>query len=277
MLTLAFDTATRWGRFALAEDGRLLDYRPMNVSGSYADALLPVVESMLADAGRSLEEVARIAVTRGPGSFTGLRIGVATAKGLAYALGAELHAVPTPAAMAADMLDGHPDRDLAMPALDARRGEIYAAIYRREGGWVEALAAPAAATPDAWWARLKALAADPEAPVFAGDGVGMLLGEGASLRPELRERGEPALRCWTAAHPRTARALALAVSAGEAGGTAVHPFTLTPLYARASEAEVKRGLDLTPGSSSGPVRDRRRGEDVRVEDVDEGKLPETDA
>ena len=46
MLGLAFDTATPWGRFALAEDGRLLAYQPLNVSGSYADALLPVIEQM---------------------------------------------------------------------------------------------------------------------------------------------------------------------------------------------------------------------------------------
>ena len=83
MLTLAFDTSTLWGRFALAENGKVLQYRPLNVSGSYADALLIVVQEMLTEAGRKQDELEAIAVTVGPGSFTGVRIGVATAKGLA--------------------------------------------------------------------------------------------------------------------------------------------------------------------------------------------------
>ena len=57
MLSLAFDTSTKWGRFALAEDQTVLDYRPLNVSGSYADALLPVVLDMLAAAGRTQTEL----------------------------------------------------------------------------------------------------------------------------------------------------------------------------------------------------------------------------
>ncbi|PIE76280.1 tRNA (adenosine(37)-N6)-threonylcarbamoyltransferase complex dimerization subunit type 1 TsaB [bacterium DOLJORAL78_65_58] len=93
MLTLAFDTATPWGRFALAEDGALLQYRPLNVMGSYADALLTVVEEILERNQRDRADLEGIAVTSGPGSFTGLRIGVATAKGLAYGLGCRLTAV----------------------------------------------------------------------------------------------------------------------------------------------------------------------------------------
>ena len=61
MLSLALDTSTRWGRFALARPGELLAYRPLNVAGSYADALLPVVEEMLAETGLRKEDLEAVA------------------------------------------------------------------------------------------------------------------------------------------------------------------------------------------------------------------------
>ena len=87
MLTLAFDTATLNGRFALAENGQLLEYRPLNVSGSYADALLVVVNEMLTAAGKDRRDLRRVAVTTGPGSFTGVRIGVGHREGAGLGTG----------------------------------------------------------------------------------------------------------------------------------------------------------------------------------------------
>ncbi len=249
MLNLALDTATAWGRFALAADEQLLGYLPVNVTGSYADALLPVIERLLRESGHDLAEVGAVGVTRGPGSFTGVRIGVATAKGLAYGLGARLVAVSTLEAMAAAVLAEQPERELVVPVLDARRGEVFAGLYRRAGAWVDALAAPAAAAPDAWWARLREELNDLEVPIWCGCGVPLLLGQGAHLRAELQARGEPIPRHWIYAHPATARVLALALADPQLL-PATHPFALTPLYLRVSDAEIKRGLDLTP---SGPA------------------------
>ncbi len=248
MLILAFDTATPWGRFALADGGRLLVELPHNVTGSYADALLPVVARLLAAAGRGLAEVDTVAVTSGPGSFTGVRIGLATAKGLAYGLGARLVVAPSLAAMAAALLAEARDRELAVPVLDARRGEIFAAVYRRRGLWVDEVAAPAALPPDAWWERIRGLVADLDAPVWGGSGLALLVGAGPSLRAEFAARGVPAVRGWSAGHPATARALALAAGDPRTGLAGTHPFAASPLYLRASEAEIKRQLDLTPRS-----------------------------
>lgn len=253
MLTLAFDTATMWGRFALAEDGYLLQYRPLNVSGSYADALLPVMQEMLTEAGRSLEELKAVAVTVGPGSFTGVRIGVATAKGLAWGLGCQLFAVTSLEAMAGALLADHEQADLAVPVLDARRGEIFAGIYQRQGRWVTPVAGPAARKPDQWWDQLKSAVADPDQPVYGGDGTELLLGQGDKLRPELLGCGEPVLRRWTTAHPATAGALASAVSVGDPGLQPVHPFTLVPEYLRGSDAEVKKKVNLTPSVPSDEI------------------------
>jgi len=248
MLNLAIDTATNAGRFALADGDRVLDYRPVNLQGSCSDALLPVVEAMLADAGRTRSALTGIGVTTGPGSFTGVRIGVATAKGLAWALGCDLVGVTTLEAMAAALLDAaDPAVTLAVPVLDARRGEVYAGLYRRTaGGWVEAVVAAGAATPDAWWARLAAVLADPGAAAWGGDGAGLLLRKDDALRPELASRGVPALRDWTAAHPVTAPVLAAAMGRTGAALPRIHPFALVPTYMRASDAEVARRIDVTP-------------------------------
>lgn len=246
MLTLAFDTATPWGRFALAQDGVLLQYRPLNVMGSYADALLTVVEEILADNGRCKEDLGAIGVTKGPGSFTGLRIGVATAKGLAYGLGISLTSVTTLEAMAAALLEEHPGCGWAVPCLDARRREIYSGVYRRHEGWVAEIVAPRVMRADAWWEALKVELPGLEGPAFGGDGVEILLGQGEELRPELAGTGAPHLRVWSAAHPPTARTLAIAMSDPAGDLPDVHPFALVPEYLRASDAERNRGLDLTP-------------------------------
>ena len=260
MICLALDTCTNWGRFTLARGADVLVDRPHNVTGSYADSLLPLLDGMLEEAGLARADLDALAVARGPGSFTGVRIGVATVKGLAFGLGVPLYAVSTLEAMAAAMLLERPDRDWAVPSLDARRGELFAGVYRRRGAWVEVVAPPASLPMDAWWERVLEMAPDPEAPVYADSGTSLLLGAGETLRPELRARGDATLRCWSAAHPATAKALAWVVASGQAPFAPVHPFTLTPSYLRVSDAEVKRGLDLTPGGADAgeaPVEDRR--------------------
>ncbi|PID81102.1 tRNA (adenosine(37)-N6)-threonylcarbamoyltransferase complex dimerization subunit type 1 TsaB [bacterium DOLZORAL124_64_63] len=222
---------------------------------------MTVVEEIPERNQRDRADLEGIAVTSGPGSFTGLRIGVATAKGLAYGLGCRLTAVNTLEAMAAALLEEHPRHQWAVPCLDARRREIYAAVYRRQGGWVQEVLPPRARKIDAWWEVLRAELDDLNAPAFGGDGVELLLGQGGDLRPELSGTGEPHLRVWTAAHPPTARTLAVAMSAGESALPRVHPFALVPEYLRASDAELNRDLDLTP---------RRPADNV---DIHEGRQP----
>ena len=197
-----------------------------------------------------MDDLQALAVTIGPGSFTGVRIGVATAKGLAWGLSCQLFAVTSLEAMAGALLADHDEADLAVPVLDARRGEIFAGIYQRQGLWVKPVAPPAALKPDQWWDHLLSVVPDPDQPVYGGDGTELLLGQGDQLRSELLGRGEPVLRRWTTAHPATAGALAMAVSAGDPGLQPVHPFTLVPEYLRGSDAEVKKKVNLTPAVPS---------------------------
>jgi tRNA threonylcarbamoyladenosine biosynthesis protein TsaB len=126
MLLLALDTATDKGSLALVAEGRLLGEHLVESAGTYLQRLLPGVEALLQATGRRLEELGAIAVSVGPGNFTGLRIGLATAKGLAWALGCPLVPVPTPEALAAQFpFQPQPVGVL----LDAKRGEVFWGLF----------------------------------------------------------------------------------------------------------------------------------------------------
>jgi tRNA threonylcarbamoyladenosine biosynthesis protein TsaB len=113
MLILAFDTATDVATSALVEDGEVLGERT-----SRAVTLLEDVDALLRQAGARTGDIRGLAVGTGPGSFTGLRVGLATARGLAFALGVPVAGVSTLDALAA----GAPG---ALPVIDARRGEVF--------------------------------------------------------------------------------------------------------------------------------------------------------
>lgn len=116
MLVLAFDTATDVASVALAEDGEVLGERRSRPVRILADA-----EGILADAGRRAEEVGGIAVGIGPGSYTGLRMGLITARTLAFSLGVPVAGVSTLAALSA----GAPG---SVPVLDGRRNEVFTLV-----------------------------------------------------------------------------------------------------------------------------------------------------
>ncbi|MNQ00336.1 tRNA threonylcarbamoyladenosine biosynthesis protein TsaB [compost metagenome] len=124
---LNLETATKNCSVALAKEGKTIVYKEIADEGySHAERLHVFIEEVIKDAGISLNDLAAIAVSQGPGSYTGLRIGVSAAKGLCYALGIPLIAVDTLQILAsqANVSDG-----LIVPMLDARRMEVYSAIF----------------------------------------------------------------------------------------------------------------------------------------------------
>lgn len=126
MLLLAIDTATDQGSLALVEEDRLLGELTLTAPGSYLKFLLPGIETLLSASGRRLQEVEALAVSQGPGNFTGLRIGLATAQGLAWALNILVVAVSTLEVLAAQIpFQPHPIGVL----IDAKRREVFWGRY----------------------------------------------------------------------------------------------------------------------------------------------------
>jgi len=134
MIVLGIDTSTTSTAVALrVADGTTIERRDDPVAGSHpghATRLLGMIEELLGEAAIALDGVGRIAVGSGPGTFTGLRVGIATARGLAQSLGVELVAVSSLRALAHGALaaEADPVRPL-IAAIDARRGEVFAAAY----------------------------------------------------------------------------------------------------------------------------------------------------
>lgn len=139
MLLLALDTATERGSLALLEDERFLAEMSLDAPGTFLVHLLPALDALLAQTGRSLQEIGAICVSQGPGHFTGLRLGLATAQGLALALGAPAVPVPTLEVLAAPFA-GHPHPVAAIA--DAKRQEVYLGLFDCRGDFPEPLNRP---------------------------------------------------------------------------------------------------------------------------------------
>jgi tRNA threonylcarbamoyladenosine biosynthesis protein TsaB len=155
MIVLGFDTATRSTAVALRlADGRTLQVRddpaPDERPG-HATRLLDMADGLLAGAGLDWSALERIAVGRGPGTFTGLRVGVATARGLAQSLAVELVGVSSLQALAESRLRSERAGSRVLAVLDARRGEAFVAAYERTDRERESIAellAPVALAPE---------------------------------------------------------------------------------------------------------------------------------
>ena len=167
MILLAIDTSTHLGSVAVVDGGRLLAEVSARVRARHGETLLPHVQHVLAQAGVSPGELGLIAAGLGPGSFTGLRVGVATAKGLALALGVPIIGVCTLRVLARG-LGGH--GTLAVPVVDAHKGEVFAAIYRT-GDRLTEIVAPFHASPARAAAHLR--------PALQAGGPVLTCGDGA--------------------------------------------------------------------------------------------------
>ncbi|SDB36560.1 tRNA (adenosine(37)-N6)-threonylcarbamoyltransferase complex dimerization subunit type 1 TsaB [Eubacterium oxidoreducens] len=130
MKVLGIDSSGLVASVALVEDDNLLAEYTVNYKKTHSQTLLPMLEEIKKMTELDLESVDAIAVAAGPGSFTGLRIGSATAKGLGLALEKPLVAVPTVDALAYNLI-GH--RDYVCPIMDARRNQTYTGLYRFDG------------------------------------------------------------------------------------------------------------------------------------------------
>jgi tRNA threonylcarbamoyladenosine biosynthesis protein TsaB len=226
MLTLAMDTATKTIGLALLEDEEILAELFLNLGRHHAEVLLPALDRICSLAGTPIGSIDLIACTIGPGSFTGVRIGASTVKGLALATGKPVVGVSTLEALAFNAL---PRTALICPMLDARRNQVYTGLYREgKNGLPEPVGPELLIDVDTFLKGLE------EETVFLGDGAvryERLIGE---TRPG---RFTPA-----GARHQGIRAAAVGLIGLERHreGRVLNPLTFSPRYLRLSEAEVSK-------------------------------------
>lgn len=223
MLILAMDTSTSTGSVALVSPECVQGLLSVSIDLTHSEGLMPAIDTLLQRTGVSMKTVAAIACTTGPGSFTGLRVGIATAQGLAMANG-----LPCVGVSALDAFAHHachvslPVR----PIIPARKGWIYTRLYQWNGSAMEAQSEEQYITMDDCIAMIH------EPTLVFGPGFS---GYQNYLEEILQEHLVHAPMIWN--QPRADAIASLAMPSIQAGET-LHPAQLTPHYLAPSQAEV---------------------------------------
>ena len=227
MLILAFETSAKAGSVALLQEGRLLAESYQNTGLTHSQTLLSMAETMIKSCGLTPQDVKAVAVAAGPGSFTGVRIGVAAAKGFAWGLEIPCCGVSTLEAMAENLgiYEG-----TVVCTMDARRSQVYNAIFRAEKGNLNRL------TPD----RAISLAELGE-ELGKISGPIYLVGDGSNLTHQTLKDSLPDL-ILPPEHRLHQRAAGVAIAAERMlqNGEICDAESLQPNYLRLSQAERGR-------------------------------------
>lgn len=231
MRVLGIDTATRIASIGVADERGPRGERRAPMSGSHARTVLPLLADVLAAAGLSVTDLDLLAVSIGPGSFTGLRIGLSVAKGLAVAAGLPVIGVPTLEAYVRTL---GPRPGAVWPVLDARKGEVYAAGFRWNGQVLECFAPPATHAPGALASRMH-----PPCTLL-GDGVD-------AYREHWEARLAQAEYIGLDARPPSGAMVACIGAERRARLGADDVSELEPTYCRLSEAETHRQRSAAHG------------------------------
>lgn len=141
MKILAVDTSDNTATACVAEDNKLLAESVVNYKKTHSQTLMPMIDKCLNDSGTDISEIDLFAVANGPGSFTGLRIGVSAVKGMAHALGKPVVEVSTLEGMAYNL---YMCADVICPIMDARRSQVYNAVYSWDNAKLNILEPPRA-------------------------------------------------------------------------------------------------------------------------------------
>ena len=224
MKILALETATMAGSAAIVQDEELPGEIRVNISVAHAERLMPSIEYLLNASRISIKDIDAFAVSIGPGSFTGLRIGLSTAKGFSYSTGKPIISVPTLDAFAR-ALPFCPHS--ICPMLDARKNEVYAGLYKWESGICTKIVSETAINPADFLRQIK--------------GPIVFMGEGARIYKKLIEEvlGDAALFAPASKMIPSASAVGEIALEKFKKGIIADPVSLSPFYLRKSEAEMK--------------------------------------
>ena len=227
MLILAFETSAKAGSVALLDDTKLLGESYNNTGLTHSQTLMVMAEDLLKQCGKSVSDVTAVAVAEGPGSFTGVRIGVAAAKGFAWGGQLPCYGVSTLESMAETLgvYEGH-----VCACMDARRNQVYNAIFLAEDGKLERFSEDRAIALSDLQTELEHI----DGPIF-------LVGDGAALTYNTLKDAVPGL-ILPPEHRMHQRASGVAIVAAKeiAAGASGDANALTPNYLRLSQAERER-------------------------------------
>ncbi|HAK88276.1 MAG TPA: tRNA (adenosine(37)-N6)-threonylcarbamoyltransferase complex dimerization subunit type 1 TsaB [Nitrospiraceae bacterium] len=226
MKLLAIETSTMLGGVAIMDGDALITESRLNVKVTHSERLMTGIGYALAQSSLKIEDIDVFAVAIGPGSFTGLRVGLSTVKGLVYATGKRLVSVPTLEAFAWNMPFSGYD---VCPLLDARKKEVYAGIFRwADDGFVRVMSEQAI--------KIDALTS-------SITGTTIFLGEGALIYKDVIKANLGAKAFFASPQhmvPSPANTAYLGMKKA-AAGEFEEPTALAPMYLRKSEAEMKKG------------------------------------
>ena len=227
MLTLAFETSAKAASVALTENGKLLAESYQNTGLTHSQTLMVMAEDLLKQCGKTMSDVTAVAVAEGPGSFTGVRIGVAAAKGLAWGGQIPCYGVSTLEAMAVSLgvYEGH-----ICACMDARRNQVYNALFLVDNGKIERISEDRAIALTDLQEELEHI----DGPIF-------LVGDGSLLTHKTLSGAIDSL-ILPPEHRMHQRAVGVALLAEkkQADGETGDGNALSPNYLRLSQAERER-------------------------------------
>ncbi len=234
MKVLAIETSTLAGGVALMDEKRLIAEYRLDVVVHHSERILSAIDLLLKESGTTVAELDAIAVSVGPGSFTGLRVGLATAKGLAIGRGKPLVLVPTLEAFAAILKYSE---TWIVPFMDARKAEVYWALFKSQNGNIKRFSSDAANTTEVALREIASLSAAHqrhESVMFVGDGVSRYQELILKEMPDIARFPSPLFQ-----FPSAAAVAELALVKLEKGEVC-DPVLAVPSYVRASTPELKR-------------------------------------
>jgi len=228
MKILAVDTTTGSASVAILEDGRLRAEAGVDVFGTQSTRLLATINLQLDSLRLSIRDMDGFAVSPGPGSFTGIRIGLSTVQSFAFASGKPIAPVSSLKALAWKERPFHETLSLVCPILDAKKAEVYGALYEFRRGTVTEVIAQGNFEPEKFFSLL------PKSRVilFAGNGTALF---GDRIRARFKDKARFSSRTFFIAHE-----LGLLGAEILAAGAGVASDDLAPLYFRRSQAEEGR-------------------------------------
>ncbi len=235
MRVLAIDCSAKSVSVAIGEEGKIIAEGFLNITLTHSETLMPLINQTLTNSKLSLKDIDAFAISQGPGSFTGIRIGISALKGLAFGDNKPIYGFSTLDAMALTFTGFKTFNCIICPLMDARRNQFYNALFRLNNGKIQRLTDDRAIPAENLFAELK--------EKYSGEKI-MLLGDGAELFQKLTQREDNISLAPEGFSVQRALGMAVICSQKECNLKPLSPEEIMPIYLRPSQAERERAEKL---------------------------------